>query len=245
MLEKARAVLRDFQAAEAAAADSAGAAGRSKDSAIGAATEALRLLGEVIERRNEISAIIAANIPGHEWDGTELRLMNPDGTIGAAVNLQGPRGFPGIEGPPGPPSEQDRRVPVGAATGALFIPAPEHLGTLRVLTSGGEVTVELRADLEEGYNVALMQGGDGNLIFTPGDGASLSSPDGLNRSRRRFSEVVAKVFANPDGASAQWVIGGDLGEFVLEPPDGSSFVAYLGSRVSYNGVLVTYPDGGY
>ncbi|MGO8269237.1 hypothetical protein ACC862_24045 [Rhizobium ruizarguesonis] len=245
LLEKARAVLRDFQAAEAAAADSAGAAGRSKDSAIVAATEALRLLGEIIERRDEIAAIISTNIPGHEWDGTSLRLMNPYGEFGSAVDLQGPRGFPGIEGPPGPPAEQDRHIQIGGATGQLFIPAPSHIGTLRVLTSGGEVTVELRADLEEGYNVALMQGGDGNLVFAPGAGANLSSPDGLNRSRRRFSEVVAKVFSNPDGESAQWVLSGDLGEFVLEPPDGSSFVSYFGNRVSYDGVLVTYPDGGY
>jgi hypothetical protein len=171
--------------------------------------------------------------------------MNPDGAFGESIDLRGERGFPGIEGPPGPPAEQDRHVPVGAATGQLFIPAPSHIGTLQVLTSGGEITVELRADLAAGYNVALVQGGDGNLIFTAGDGASLSSPDWLIRSRRRFSEVVAKVLANPDGESAQWVIGGDLGEFVLEPPDGSSFVSYFGARVSYGGVLVTYPDGGY
>lgn len=40
--------------------------------------------------------------PEYEWSGTSLRFMNPDGTWGKYVNLQGPQGAKGEQGDPGP-----------------------------------------------------------------------------------------------------------------------------------------------
>lgn len=41
--------------------------------------------------------------PAHQWKGTELRFENPDGSMGAYVDLKGPEGPQGPEGPEGPP----------------------------------------------------------------------------------------------------------------------------------------------
>ncbi len=40
--------------------------------------------------------------PGHEWNGTSLRFMNPDGTWGNSVNLKGATGEKGNTGATGP-----------------------------------------------------------------------------------------------------------------------------------------------
>lgn len=56
---------------------------------------------EVEALKLEISAIIAANIPGHEWAGTTLRLMNPDGEWGDFISLKGEMGPQGQVGPKG------------------------------------------------------------------------------------------------------------------------------------------------
>ncbi|MBS7698610.1 hypothetical protein [Chelatococcus sp. YT9] len=44
-------------------------------------------------------------VPGHQWDGTKLRLLNPDGTPGVWTDLEGPEGPEGGVGPAGPSGE--------------------------------------------------------------------------------------------------------------------------------------------
>ena len=50
---------------------------------------AAALLSEITQRQAAIDAVIAANIPAHEWQGASLRLRNPDGTWGELVDLKG------------------------------------------------------------------------------------------------------------------------------------------------------------
>jgi len=44
----------------------------------------------IIARQAAIEAVIGANVPEHEWDGTLFRLRNPDGSWGAWVDLLSP-----------------------------------------------------------------------------------------------------------------------------------------------------------
>lgn len=65
-----------------------------------------------MKRRNFIQSILGVSvfgkshnkhIPAHQWDGTKLRLQNPDGTWGLWIDLIGPKGNMGPVGQPGAP----------------------------------------------------------------------------------------------------------------------------------------------
>lgn len=62
-------------------------------------------------------------IPAHEWNGTQIRFRNPDGSWGPWVNLQGPQGDCDT-GPTGPDGGQGPAGPPGPAgvPGAQGIP---------------------------------------------------------------------------------------------------------------------------
>lgn len=52
-------------------------------------------LAAVVERQEQIEETIGANVPDHEWSGTQLRLRNADGEWGDYTNLIGPQGDAG------------------------------------------------------------------------------------------------------------------------------------------------------
>lgn len=60
--------------------------------------QAEEVLSQVAERQSQIEATIGANVPEHEWSGTQLRLRNPDGEWGALVELVGGKGDQGFAG---------------------------------------------------------------------------------------------------------------------------------------------------
>jgi hypothetical protein len=58
---------------------------------------AAALAHRILELEDALAAVRAAkgpkgDPPKHEWDGSELRFENPDGTWGEWTNLRGPRG---------------------------------------------------------------------------------------------------------------------------------------------------------
>lgn len=58
--------------------------------------------------------------PAYEWNGTQIRFENPDGSWGSWVNLQGPpgpcnTGAPGLQGPPGATGPTGPSGPQGPA----------------------------------------------------------------------------------------------------------------------------------
>lgn len=91
LLDAARKLLREFVDIQRATLANA-------NLSASAVIEATALLEGVVARQEEIACIIAANIPGHQWDGFMLRLMNPDGSWGNYTDLRGASGEQGIQG---------------------------------------------------------------------------------------------------------------------------------------------------
>lgn len=75
-------------------------------------TDAAR--SDVAARQEQIASTVAKNIPAHVWDGTRLRLANPDGQLGDAVDLEGPTG------PAGPPSLILHAAPTDSGSPAVL-----------------------------------------------------------------------------------------------------------------------------
>ena len=108
LLEKARDKLREFSDIQRATHDDAASAEKSAKQASDTVV-ALQAIKSAIEE------IIKQNIPAHLWDGTALRLMNPNGEYGEPVDLRGPKGdrgeqgYRGIEGPRGPQGDRGEK----------------------------------------------------------------------------------------------------------------------------------------
>lgn len=85
-----------------------------KENATASAASALASAETVEQRKAEIEVVISANVPGHEWDGTQLRLKNPDGAWGVPVDLKG------AVGATGPTALMVHEAPTGFGTPAIL-----------------------------------------------------------------------------------------------------------------------------
>lgn len=83
-------------------------ADRSRELALGHAQQVLGLLTQTRAVRDAVAGLLSRHGIHHQWDGTALSIMLPDGTFGASVDLLGPRGHRGL-----PPNLQVGSVTTG------------------------------------------------------------------------------------------------------------------------------------
>lgn len=83
-------------------------------------SQANEIESEITARAEEVETLIGENVPAHQWVGSMLRLMNPDGDWGEYVDLLGPAGLnPRGEWEPGAYAVRDVVTRAGSAWIAL------------------------------------------------------------------------------------------------------------------------------
>ncbi|NBN62766.1 hypothetical protein [Pannonibacter tanglangensis] len=171
---------------------------------------AQQVLAQVGLRKTEIEALIAANIPGHEWTGTSLRLRNPDGQLGTPVDLRGPAGPQGAPGPQGVPGIVDYSIRPKILSGAQYTLSVADNGQTVILSHTAAASITLPTNMPTGFNVIVVQGGLGQVLLTPAVGATAFNVDNMLRTRARWASVAAFVYENPTGQAARWLVSGDV-----------------------------------
>ncbi|MCW1412177.1 hypothetical protein OLZ32_27900 [Rhizobium sp. 1AS11] len=83
---------------------------------------------------------------------------------------------------------------------------------VRVLTDPDGVGLVLPNDFPVGFAATYVQGGEGQITFSVEAGGTMNQADAFTHSRKKWSAVTAVVFSNPGGASAVWIIYGDMEE---------------------------------
>lgn len=89
---------------------------------------------------------------------------------------------------------------------ANYVVQNVDVNTLLSVNSATPVTMTLPATLPRGACISFIQTGVGSVTLSPASGASL--PQGSAATSFRYQIIAAIVIANPDGASATWVVGG-------------------------------------
>jgi hypothetical protein len=87
---------------------------------------------------------------------------------------------------------------------------PEHCGAVLRLLAGSEATVLLPATLPDGFEVSVLQAGEGQVRFVAAPGASLVHRLGHTRTAGRNARVTLLTTAGADAALA-WLLTGDTG----------------------------------
>lgn len=89
---------------------------------------------------------------------------------------------------------------------ANYTPQKSDVNTLVLVNSSSGVTITLPASFPVGACISFAQFGAGAVTFAAGSGATL--PQGSPSTGAQYAIAAAIVVANPDGASATWLIGG-------------------------------------
>lgn len=93
---------------------------------------------------------------------------------------------------------------------STFTPTVDHNGKLRVLSHNSELPVILGNNLPRGFSISIVQGGAGQIAFSAASGSTIHQADGMTKSRKQWSPVTAVVISNVGGASAVWLLIGEL-----------------------------------
>lgn len=104
-----------------------------------------------------------------------------------------------------------RALVVADATTARTLAASDRGTTIRFTNSAG-ATVTLPNTLISGFTVEILQGGAGQVVFTPATGATLNNAHGQSKTYGQYAAVRLVVIGNTDGASAIYNLAGDTGQ---------------------------------
>jgi hypothetical protein len=87
----------------------------------------------------------------------------------------------------------------------------DDYGTLLKFNKGTDFDVTLPIDLPEGWWVVGIQTGAGKATFLPDTGATVESTAATDRTLAQYGRVRIDCISNSDGASAFFVVSGDVG----------------------------------
>lgn len=76
-------------------------------------------------------------------------------------------------------------------------------------TNGSPVTITLPNNMPIGYQVEFVQGGAGQVTFTPASGATRVGSDSFTKTKNQYAVVTLTVDANSNGTSAAWTLSGN------------------------------------
>lgn len=133
--------------------------------------------------------------PAHQWNDTELRFENPNGTWGTYVDLIGPQGPQGLQGPKGDTGEQGPQGVQGpAGDGQSYVVFQELFiatqgQTIFAWNSGYEYPLGINA-------IAVYLNGTRlpNNAFIETTGNSIEMKQGMNAGDVIFVEAMQAVF---------------------------------------------------
>lgn len=107
----------------------------------------------------------------------------------------------------GPAGPQGPRRVIVIHEPALTL-GPEHCGAVLRLIAAGEATVLLPATLSDGFEVTVLQQGEGQVRFLAAPGASLAHRLGHTRTAGGNARVTLLATAG-GGTAAAWLLSGD------------------------------------
>lgn len=84
-------------------------------------------------------------------------------------------------------------------------------GVTLLCTNGSAKTLTAPNDLPEGWWCDIIQLGAGQFTVSPASGASVNSTAANDRTSAQYAKARLEVVSNSDGASASYVMSGDLG----------------------------------
>lgn len=98
---------------------------------------------------------------------------------------------------------------VATKTGASYtLTSGDHGGHL-IINNSTAVTLTLPNNLPVNFNCAIIQGGTGQITFSPASGAFLRNSLSNNKSAGRYSACALHIISNSGGAAAEYVLYGD------------------------------------
>ena len=105
-----------------------------------------------------------------------------------------------------------RELMVTDATTARTLAATDR-GTTIIFTNSSAITVTLPATALSGFNAEIIQGGAGQITFTPASGATLVNAHALTKTfNAAGSSVRLLVTGNSGGSAAVFNLAGDAGQ---------------------------------
>lgn len=113
-------------------------------------------------------------------------------------------------------TEEMRRQAIGSPQVIKSISGAHTLleddaGLLHRLTSAVDVVWTAPNSLPPGWWAPVLQVGVGRATFTPAVGATVNSKAVTHRTLAQWTQAILTVESNSDGASASWVVTGDVG----------------------------------
>ena len=81
-------------------------------------------------------------------------------------------------------------------------------GCILEMTAGTAIAMTLPNNLPIGFNIIVVQKGDGQITFTPASGAVLRHPDGHAKSAKKYSSCTLYVSTNT-GTNAEYILAGN------------------------------------
>jgi len=90
------------------------------------------------------------------------------------------------------------------------ISAIDNKSTL-LFTSASAVSVSLPNNLPKNFSAKIIQGGAGQITFSPASGASLHNLNSYSKSAGQYGVCELLVTANSGGSAAEYLLFGDAG----------------------------------
>ena len=94
-------------------------------------------------------------------------------------------------------------------SGTSYTTLLQHNGLPGIFTNGSAIAVTLDRKMPEGYSVAIVQDGAGQITFAAESGATVQSAGNRLKSGEQYGSVTAMVISNVDGRSAAWRLLGN------------------------------------
>lgn len=188
-----------------------------------AALPALTANGLVVGNGTGAPTTVTGTAPGQvpTWNGTAYVNAVPGNVTGPTTSTD--RTLPRLSGTAGNtllPSniavtDNDeisgfRSLVVTDTTTARTLASGDR-GTTIVFTNSSPITVTLPVGAFSGFNVEIVQGGTGQITFTPASGATLTNAHAQTKTYGQGASVRLLVTGNVGGSAAAFNLAGDTG----------------------------------
>ena len=98
---------------------------------------------------------------------------------------------------------------VATKTGATYTLAAADNGGNLIFNNATAVTLTLPNNLPINFNCAVIQGGAGQVTFSPASGATLRNSLANNKTAGQYSACALHIISNAGGAAAEYILYGD------------------------------------
>ncbi|WP_274626579.1 hypothetical protein [Arvimicrobium flavum] len=219
---------------------------------LGNVEERVQLVDEQIaQRQQEIEDVIGANVPDHEWDGTRVRIKNPDGGWGSWVDLKGAAGDNGWA--PVPAAEVDGERRVLRVVDWLGGTGEKPAVGLYVGAVGLVAAIADAVDVRGAAGLSLEISGGSVTTLAPGEPATatinetspgvyeleLGIPAGADGGSFDIQSVEASTLAPGSPATASLTeLSPGVHKLNLGIPSGANGVSVTGATINGSGELV-------